>query len=366
MNVDHAILCRAVAPTVFAVVTLTVATVPALGQEPLCGIRSVFTAAILLGDEPLFTDVLQPEFVGSERGSSIAELERAARKLGLHAMPVTGLTTQDLRCSKSPIVLHVMTALSSANYDHFVLFAGYDGEKAAIYDGTNGLRFWTLAEIASRWDGNALVLSKQPIQITDLTAPSRKQRIYWLGAIGAAVALALHIQRSSGRPPSRFVAFRNQAGALLIVAGCGAWVFHRTSPNGFIVGPEAVRGVRAANASRFLPSIDIEAARSLHRSGEAIFVDARSADDFMAGHIPGAVNFSAHTPDAQAFRIARGIFPGRRLVVYCVNPKCPYAVKVAQWLLEAQHDDVVIFADGWQAWRATPQSAMRTSGEAPQ
>ena len=33
--------------------------------------------------------------------------------------------------------------------------------KAIIYDGTNDVTEWTLAEVAARWDGNALVLSRE-------------------------------------------------------------------------------------------------------------------------------------------------------------------------------------------------------------
>jgi hypothetical protein len=156
----------------------------ALAQEPLCGINSVYTAATLIGIEAKFADLLQPKFVGSDRGSSLAELEKAAGKLGLHYLSVSRLSTTDLRHSKLPVILHVKTDLASSNYNHFVLFGGYRDGRAIIYDGTNEPMQWTLGEVASRWDGNALVLSKTPISLWDLTAPSRWSIIAW----GCAIA----------------------------------------------------------------------------------------------------------------------------------------------------------------------------------
>ena len=165
------------------------------GQEPLCGLHSVYTAAQLLELEPSFADLLKPEFVGSEQGSTLAELEKAAAMLGMQSLSVGKLTTTDLLWCRWPVVLHVKTDVASSNYNHFVLFGGMRDGTARIYDGPNGVYDWTLAEVASRWDGNAMILSTGPIDLWRLAAPSRTSIAFWGVAIAAAAALALAVQK---------------------------------------------------------------------------------------------------------------------------------------------------------------------------
>ncbi len=334
---------------------------PTSAQEALCGIQSVHTAAMLLGLDSDFGKLLRPEYVGSDRGSSFAELERAALTLGLHALSAQNLTTCDMRSLKLPVVLHVKTDLASSRYDHFVLFGGMRDGKAIIYDGTNDVTEWTLAEVAARWDGNALVLSREPISLAQVSAPSRWSIGLWAVSIAAVAGIGWVFQKRTLTHPSPakagegirrgwFSTAARQAAVLLVVAACGAWVFHATSPEGFIVGREGVRTIWGAHASSFLPRIDVQAARELAGSETAPFVDARGPKDYEAGHIPGAVNLPAVTPEAQAVRAAKSLPKDHRLVVYCGNALCHFSYTTAPRLLQAGPEVVVIYSGGWKEW----------------
>ncbi len=138
----------------------------------------------------------------------------------------------------------------------------------------------------------------------------------------------------------------------MVVALCGAWVFHATSPEGFIVGRDGVRTIWGAHASSFLPRIDVQTAREILEKGNALFVDARGPKEYEAGHIPGAVNLPSVTPEAQAIRMAKALPQDRRLVVYCGSALCHFSYTTAQRLLQAGHEDVVIFSGGWKDWEA--------------
>jgi rhodanese-related sulfurtransferase len=65
-------------------------------------------------------------------------------------------------------------------------------------------------------------------------------------------------------------------------------------------------------------------------------VDARSADAYAAGHIPGALN----RPDE---------LPGGAIVVYCWGPGCNGATKLAHQLAERGHD-VREMIGGFEYW----------------
>jgi rhodanese-related sulfurtransferase len=324
----------------------------ALAQEPVCGIHAVYTASILLGGEPRMADLLDPKYVGSEKGSSIAELEKAAAMLGLHSLTLGKLMPGDLRRAEWPIVLHTRANLSSAEYNHFVLFAGFDGERAIVLDGAKGMKLWTLADLSSRWDGNGLILSKEPIDVSDLQSASRWRFVFWLIPIAALTALLRRLefrQASFGGKP--WTAARNQVAILLVCAAYGTIVFHLMADTGFVPGAATVRAVRSANGSTFLPKLDYDAVKDLIDRQAATVIDARREDDFHKGHLPRAINIPAILPEAEAMHLARNLAKDRMIIVYCSNAPCPYSYITAQRLIDAGHQQVVVYPNGWDEWK---------------
>src|SRR5688572_33139382 len=97
----------AVARPAIASLTTTEKTSDPLEDDALCGIHALYNAAALLGVRVEYAELLRPEYIGSQEGSSMAELGRAASAIGLRSMAVEGMTVNDLRWSRWPIVLHV-------------------------------------------------------------------------------------------------------------------------------------------------------------------------------------------------------------------------------------------------------------------
>jgi rhodanese-related sulfurtransferase len=339
-------------PLVKTLLLLLILRGTSLAQEPVCGIHAVYTASLLLGGESRMSDLLDPRYVGSEKGSSIAELERAAAMLGLESLALGRLTPADLRRAEWPVVLHTRSNLSSAEYDHFVLFAGFDGERAVVFDGAKGPKSWTLADLSSRWDGNGLVLATGPIDSSRLVSASRWRLLLWIAPIIAGLATLRMLQtRCGGFGGTRWSAVRNQAAVLLACAAFAAIVFHLMADTGFVAGASTARAVRAANASTFLPKLGYEAVARLIDGGAATVIDARRPEDFETGALPGAINIPAILPESEARERARALPPDRRIIVYCSNAPCPYSYIAAQRLLDAGFTDVVVYAEGWDEWK---------------
>jgi len=70
------------------------------------------------------------------------------------------------------------------------------------------------------------------------------------------------------------------------------------------------------------------ALRKRMRSGSAILIDVRPADEFEAGHLPGAVNFPLHDLEARASELPKD----REVVAYCRGPYCVQSVKAMEIL----------------------------------
>lgn len=97
--------------------------------------------------------------------------------------------------------------------------------------------------------------------------------------------------------------------------------------------------------------IHLDTARILLSDPRVLFVDARPANAFRRGRIPGAVNF----PDFEfADRIAafRDSVPlDRPLVVYCDGIECRASEVLAKALHDAGYRYIHLFFGGWIEWR---------------
>lgn len=95
----------------------------------------------------------------------------------------------------------------------------------------------------------------------------------------------------------------------------------------------------------------------LHAAHAALFVDARSAEEYAQGHIPGAVSL----PFDDVFQhpeLARTLQTGGLpIVAYCSGGDCDLARSLAFSLIDAGHKRVLVFRDGLPGWTAAGRPA---------
>ena len=141
------------------------------------------------------------------------------------------------------------------------------------------------------------------------------------------------------------------AGAALGIAGNG--FTPRPAPLGAPVtsAAEASGGMCQAPAGRapVAPRISVEDAKPLCVACSALFVDARSAAEYQAGHITGALHLAPGDPvDPVLWRL--GAYA--TVIVYDRDPGCALADRVAQALLDRGARDVRVLTGAWPAWMA--------------
>jgi rhodanese-related sulfurtransferase len=91
--------------------------------------------------------------------------------------------------------------------------------------------------------------------------------------------------------------------------------------------------------------------KELYDAKEALFVDARDAGTFAAGHIAGAVSLPVGEFDARLPRF-RTTAPAKRLfVVYCNGYDCRDSRELGIKLLRAGYRAVYVFDGGFPEWR---------------
>jgi rhodanese-related sulfurtransferase len=88
-----------------------------------------------------------------------------------------------------------------------------------------------------------------------------------------------------------------------------------------------------------------------YETGAALFIDARSPEDFRAGHIKGALNLPNQAFDEVFPEVAEKVEKGGQLITYCDGKECILAQALARKLYELGFQNVSYLANGWTSWR---------------
>lgn len=97
--------------------------------------------------------------------------------------------------------------------------------------------------------------------------------------------------------------------------------------------------------------VSLEQVRDLVSGGDFLILDARSARDFEAGRLPGAISFPNATRAESYYELAALLQPDQPLLVYCSGKTCDDALQLGLFLREQGSQKVLLFADGFHAWR---------------
>lgn len=88
----------------------------------------------------------------------------------------------------------------------------------------------------------------------------------------------------------------------------------------------------------------------LFQAGGAVLVDSRTAAEYAAGHIPGAVNAPLDSPERALADLAAGRPLGRPIVVYCEGGDCQTSTAAARLIHDRGFRDVRVYQGGWADW----------------
>ncbi len=91
---------------------------------------------------------------------------------------------------------------------------------------------------------------------------------------------------------------------------------------------------------------------ALGRARPVVWVDARDAQAFEVGHVPGAVRLTEDAWEQLLPGFIDSWRPGQPVVVYCDSRRCDASRSVAARLArELAIKDVYVLTGGWEAWQ---------------
>jgi rhodanese-related sulfurtransferase len=145
---------------------------------------------------------------------------------------------------------------------------------------------------------------------------------------------------------------------LLGIAIVSALAVNYFSPSGITLVDkrgESPGGKAAKNKSHVfsgeLEIKDVRIAKQIYDSGKAVFVDARSPEDFAKGHIKGAESLPPGQFD-ELIGAFRKKYPADTFIItYCSGRTCNDSHRLEELLFDHGYVNVSIFIDGYQGWK---------------
>ena len=149
-----------------------------------------------------------------------------------------------------------------------------------------------------------------------------------------------------------------EMGILIGIAVIGALLFNHLRPHGIVLwdglnaaqkAPGPISSVPANTGQRH-GAISRETAQALFSSGQAVFVDARTLENYQRGHIPGAVSLPLDRIDEMTNAFLAGHGNGTAIVTYCSGVFCEDAAHLADLLKDFGYTRISVFEGGMEAW----------------
>jgi len=154
--------------------------------------------------------------------------------------------------------------------------------------------------------------------------------------------------------------YKNTAREIVILLGLAviaAFTVNYFSPTGIsLVGQwDESKGIITANAKDDVVVVDLEIddvkiAKQIYDIGKAVFVDARSREDYEDGHIKGAVSLPVGQFDESIDAFHDQYSTSSSIVIYCSGRTCEDSHRLAHLLLDEGYTNVTIMIDGYPGW----------------
>lgn len=93
-------------------------------------------------------------------------------------------------------------------------------------------------------------------------------------------------------------------------------------------------------------------AKQIYEGGKAVFVDARSSENYKKGHIKGAASLPMDQFDS-LIKAFKETYPTDTFIVtYCSGRSCDDSHRLEQLLFDHGYVNVSVFIDGYKGWKA--------------
>ncbi len=309
-------------------------------SDRYCGLYCVYQAGRITGRAVDLDQLIRPDRLQGEFGSTAANLVDCCREFGINYSYLPNGSYADVCLLGGPAIVLVKSGPEAQRADHWVLVLKAGPGSAEIYDPSVGVIRVSAAEMKSLWGGPVIVIFD--------AAGAPEAGVAWAATkillLAALAGVTLVVLRSAGR--TRLHPALVLASTSVALAGAG----HLADPAGFAHNTDVLTQMGKVQhprvPERMAPS------ELLAGGGPLLVVDARTPSQFNAARIPGAVNIPIGAARRRNQRKLAAVPAGTRVVIYCNSASCPWAQGMASSSLFQHFDSVFVLDGGLEAYEA--------------
>lgn len=325
---------------------------------PYCGVQAVCLAARAINKDVDFVHMVKPQYIGSKHGSSLSELHALCDALQLKKKSFSHLTANSLYGVTSPLILHTATQADLRKYDHWTLFTGIKNGKAITWKviaGQSACEEVPLVDLATQWDGNALMVFDDYGSEVYFTIYVWAERIAVIGIITVFLIALVNINSFFRRYDKRINACIGLF-VILFISGIAYFVHSHVLYSGsFLVNDNTIKKIQEDNIIGFLPKVSLAMVKKSYKNTNTVIVDTRMEYQYRQGHIENSVNIP-YTMSLDEVDAVLKENPKDTTIIVVYEPLgCTRAIDVFQRIKKLGFTNIYRFEDGWNKWEGETQ-----------
>ncbi len=94
-----------------------------------------------------------------------------------------------------------------------------------------------------------------------------------------------------------------------------------------------------------------EAALLHEQQQQALFVDARSEDEYRQGHIAGSLSLPVDQAEARFLDVIGQLYESDLIIAYCDGESCSLSHDLALFLHDLGVENIRVLVNGWTLWQ---------------
>jgi rhodanese-related sulfurtransferase len=142
-----------------------------------------------------------------------------------------------------------------------------------------------------------------------------------------------------------------QGAAILLISALLALSINALRPGSLsLVADWSQEGQLTLEAGETL-TISLQEAEAFYYAEAALFLDARSSEEYDEGHVSGALNLPWSQFDARVGEVMRDIAPDAVIITYCDGESCSLSKELARALTDLGYTNVKVLVNGWTLWQ---------------
>jgi rhodanese-related sulfurtransferase len=142
-----------------------------------------------------------------------------------------------------------------------------------------------------------------------------------------------------------------QTAALVFISAAAALAVNALRPDRLPLVGDFSAAARITTASGERMDVALEEARKLFYTHAAVFIDARSAEEYATGRIQGARSLPWHAVDLNFMTVTQDLDLDAPIVTYCDGETCELSHDLALFLRDAGFTNARVLVNGWTLWQ---------------